>query len=197
MLTRLFILLIFIFSFLAQADVSFREATRDLVNSGQTHSIKIKEAWIKYTCNGPITPKGKAVQIADIVSFYYPVKLTAKYPSIKEMYDQDRSRLVNIEKLCTEKRLAMTDRTGWNGNWLDWNTAYPDQVLKVSEVFITSNACRQVGSPCSKTSDCCQGGSAERIPAALLSNTCSKLTNACEKRIAIQTQNQNQVQIKK
>jgi hypothetical protein len=56
--------------------------------------------------------------------------------------------------------------------------------MKFSEVVITSRACRQEGSPCSKTSQCC--GASPRSgfrPSTSPSGTrliCSKETNACE-----------------
>lgn len=198
MLFKTLFLFLITMSFTVSADTSFEDATKHLLpGNGNEPSVKVKEAWVKYTCNGPITPRYVyPIRFADIVSFHYPVKLGGNYPSFKELQEQNRSRFEKAQRICSEKRLEMTDRTGWNGQWLGWETVYYESRIIVSEVLISNNLCRQAGAPCATSAQCCSSRAvaststaetASKVIAPVLVNTCNQDTNTCEARTAVAT----------
>jgi hypothetical protein len=138
------------------------------------------EKWVKYTCRGPVTPKGKVPIIyKDVMVAHF--RITADgVPSAKQLYELNAPRFQAVSDLCSERRWQQTDRSGWTGNaghtsYLDWETDLLYERYIISSVeFNPEFARRGIGSPCDESVSCLQvRNGKQRIG-------CNSVTNTCE-----------------
>jgi hypothetical protein len=170
----------FSLSSVALANETFMEATKDLRESRIAEPVEEYKNWIKLTCFGPVTPIGINPMVeAEVTSFHFPVPAGKPVPSLKDIQEQDRTRMDNFARLCTVRRYQQTDLTGFTGLWLDWGTAYYDSKLLKRVVVIEDDLCREIGFPCQSTSQCCNGNNRGMESTDQL--TCNVMTNTCER----------------
>lgn len=131
------------------------------------------EAWVKLTCHGVISPRyswpayEKPIMVAHV-----KVNAGAAFPKYEDLRDNNSDFMKALTRTCTERRWNKMEFGSWSGNWLDWGTDYAFSRLEVGEEFVyNQNACRAVGKPCERLSQCC--GYANRSASCNLSmKTC-------------------------
>ena len=142
------------------------------------------ERWIKYTCRGPVTPKGKTPIIyKDVMVAHFRITHEG-VPSAKKLYEMDAPKFQALTDLCSERRWQQTDTTGWAGNaghtsYLDWETDLLYERYTMSSVeFDPSFTRRGVGSPCDEKAACLQNKVEFRTNVF-----CNPITNTCETKL--------------
>lgn len=168
------------------ADVTFMQATEHLREQRVAAPAKVYKSWVKLTCFGPLTPIGVTPFVeGEVTSFHYPVPDNKPIYSLKEIQAQDRTRMDKFSRTCTMRRFAQTDLSNFNGDWLGWGSAYFDSKLLKKAVVITNDLCREVGSPCMRTSQCCTRASRSvsntKSKTSLEKIACNHVTNTCER----------------
>jgi hypothetical protein len=148
------------------------------INFAQRQQVEIKptvEKWAKFTCRGPVTPKGKTpIVYKDIVSAHFRVGGDG-FPTATMLYDQNYLQLQNVTDLCSERRWQQVDLTGWTGNaghttFLDWETDHLYERYTISAVeFDPKFTRRSLGMPCDKSVACLGRGL-----------RCNTVINTCE-----------------
>jgi hypothetical protein len=151
------------------------------------------EAWLALTCRGVITPMSVwPPQFQDVVKFYIQVAPNKPRPSLKELSTQAAfmPKFEQMTKYCTDQRLKLVKPNVEPGyTFLDWGSEYGYSRFVEGEVFFPeSNACRLVGQPCAKVTQCC--GHANPIRTR---TTCDTNTNSCIKLLQISEPREQEV----
>lgn len=143
------------------------------------------EAWLALTCRGVVTPLyNYPIQFKDVVKFYIQVDPSKPRPSLKQMSTQSQymPKFEQMAKYCTDQRLKIVQTNVEPGQtFLDWGTESGYSRFVQGEVFIPAGtACRAVGQPCGRVSQCC--GYANPIATR---TTCDLNTNSCVKMVKV------------
>lgn len=135
------------------------------------------EGWIRIDCHGTTTPKQGfpntiPISINHVLRMHIQINPQGKMPSMIELRDANPESFLYLTKHCTERRQEMTDLTGYIGNWLDWGTDWSFSHLEYGEQFIYNQSCRELGSPCHNSTQCCGA-----------KNICNSQTNTCNRNV--------------
>lgn len=141
-----------------------------------------KEAWVKLTCLGSLTPVSSPLgdQIGPVATYFVQANLNEPFPSLFDLRSRYNKFFHRITSHCQETRMAKVNLTGFTGLWLDWGTDTGYTRLEVGEEFIYGPQCRAVGKPCGSSKQCCNLNA--KIPRGSLVPYCDSNTNSCQTR---------------